>query len=73
MRNIHQLIFLLYKINFNTYLNSQDDEKLEFFRRVLYDNFHDKSICRIKKTKYGLDEFVFYFDRTNKELQDYWC
>ena len=73
MRDIHHLIFLLNKINFKTYLNSNDNEKFEYIRRVLSDNFHDESICRIKNIIHGFDEFVIYFDRTNKKLQEYWC
>ena len=73
MRDINQLIFFLYKIIFRTYININNDEKFEYFKRVLYDNFHDHSIFRIERIIYGLDELIQYFDRTNERLNEYWC
>ena len=58
MNKIHQFIFLISKINFDTYIDSNDNEKFEYIRRVMYDNFHSESICRNKNVIYGLNEFV---------------
>ena len=54
-------------------MNSNEDEKFEYIGRVLYDNLGDKSTCRNKNVIYGLDKFTNCLERTNEELQEYWC
>ena len=72
MTEIHQLVFLLNKINFDKYINSNDNEKFEYIRRVLNGKWYDDSLCRVKNVSFGLDEFVIFFNRTNDKLEGYW-
>ena len=39
MTHIHHLINLINKINFNKYINSDMDQKFEYIRRIVKDNF----------------------------------
>ena len=59
------------KISFDTYINSNYDERLEYIERVFYDNFHDKSKFRVENILYSLDSFIHYFERTDERLQQY--
>ena len=58
MIQIHHLVILINKLNFDKYMNSNEDEKFEIIGRVLYDNFGDKPTYRNKNVIYGLDKFI---------------
>ena len=53
-------------------MNSDEDQKFEYIGRVLYNNLGDKSIHGNKNVIYGLDKVIYYFERTNEELEGYW-
>ena len=73
MTNINHLIFLLNKINFDKFINSNYDEKTEYIQRVLNDKVGDDPIYKVKTLLYALDEFVYYFNKTNNKVEGCWC
>ena len=54
-------------------MNIDLDQKFEYIRRIVSDNFGVDDMYRIKNKIYSLDEFIYYFERTNQELQGCWC
>ena len=62
MKRIYDLLYLLNKIDFHTNLESDDDEKFSYIRRLLIDKFEDFYLVKVKNMLNVVDGFVNYFD-----------
>ena len=58
MNTINHLFLLLNEINFDKYINCNNQEKFDNIKRLVKDNLGTDDMYRIKNLKYGLDEFV---------------
>ena len=72
MKTINELLYLLNKIDLDIYLEYIDDEKSNYIRKVLLDDFADSTLLRTKLILNILDGFVIFFDNINIELPGYW-
>ena len=50
-------------------MNSDMYQKFDYIRRIVNDNFGVDDMYRIRNIIYSLDDFKYYFGRTNQELQ----
>ena len=53
-------------------LKSNDDEKFNYIRTILVDDFQDYTSVNIKNILIVLDGFVNSFDNFNSRLSGYW-
>ena len=65
MKKINDLLYLLNKIDLDTYLECNDDEKFNCVRKLLIDDFADSTSVRIKHILNNLDGFVIFFHNIN--------
>ena len=72
MRELNRIIFLLNKISFIKFINSDYDEKFKYILRVLKDNSGDDSVCRVENKKIDLEEILRFFDRFRDRLGQFW-
>ena len=72
MKRIYDLLYLLNKIHFYTYLESDDDEKFTYIRKLLIDKFEDFNSVKIKNMLNVVDGLVNYFDNIDSWPFGYW-
>ena len=65
-------MYLLNKIDFDSYLKDNDDGKFNDIRRSLIDDFEDFYSVRIENIKNILNGFVNFFVTINSSLSGYW-
>ena len=58
MKIINGLLYLLNKLDFDSYLEGNVDEKLNYRRRILIDDFEDFNSVKIKNILNFVDGFV---------------
>ena len=63
---------LLNKIDFDSYLEGNDDENFSYFTRILLDDFEDFNSVRLENILIILNGFVNLFDNLNGSLSGYW-
>ena len=72
MKTIKNLLYLLNEIDLDSYLKSNDDEKFNFIRRILIDDFEDFTSVKTENLLIVLDGLVIFFDNINSRLSGYW-
>ena len=72
MQTINDLLYLLNKKDLDNYLECNDDEKYNYIRKKLIDDFADSTSVRIEHILNVLDGFVNFFDNINSELSGCW-
>ena len=68
----NDFLYLLNKIDFDSYLESNDDEKLNCIRRILLEDFEDSNSVKIENILILLEGFVNHFNNINSRLSGYW-
>ena len=66
MKRIHDLLYLINKIDFDSYLEGDDDEKFIYGRKTLIDEFEDFNSVKNRIMLSVVDGFVNYFDNIDK-------
>ena len=72
MKTKNVLMYLLNKIDFDCYLEGNDDEKFDYITSILIDDFDDTTSVRVENSIIFLDGFVYFFDNNNNKLFGYW-
>ena len=72
MERIYNLLYLLNKIDFYTYLECNDDERYNYIRTIKIDEFENSNSVKIKNMLNVVDGFVNFSDNNNNELSGYW-
>ena len=65
-------MYLLNKIDFDCYLEANDDEKFNYITSILIDDFKDTTSVRNENLIMFLDGLVNFFANTSNKLFGYW-
>ena len=65
MKTKNCLLLILNKLDLDSYLEGNDDEKINFVRRILIDDFEDFNSVKIKNILNLIDGFVSFFNKIN--------
>ena len=68
MKTKNDWLYLFNKIDIDTYLESNDDEKFNYFKRILIDEFEDFVSETIENMLNSVDGFVNFLNNLNSRL-----
>ena len=68
MKTRNDFLYILNKMDWDNYLECNDDETYNYITKIIIDDFADSTLVRIKHILNILASFAHFFDNINSEL-----